>query len=142
MKELDINQLSKTNSKNIKIWRLTQDVINSLNLDLNPQDISIWSLRIKEHCEKHKEEYSSYSSYNQAIKSIPYIIENPDYIGLHKNGNLQYIKRLDDISLVGIQILHSNKNLLFRTIFPISEIKLKNCIKSGKFIPFKKGNIF
>ncbi len=138
MKELNINQLCKTYSKNIKIGELSQEVIDLLNLDLNPQNIYIWPLRINEHCEKHKKEYSSSSSYNKAIKSIPFIIENPDYVGLHKNGNIQYIKKLDDISLVGIKILNGNSTLLFRTIFPISESKLKNSIKSKKFIPFKK----
>lgn len=69
------------------------------------------------------------------------IIKEPDYIGLHKNGNIQYVKKLDDISLVGIQILKGSGNLLFRTIFPLSEIKLKNSIKSGKLIPFDKNKI-
>lgn len=85
-----------------------------------------------------KKEYSSPTAYNQAINSIPTIIKNPDYVGMHKNGNLQYIKRLDDISLVGIQILKGSKHLLFRTIFPISEVKLKNSIKSGDFVPYNK----
>lgn len=35
-------------------------------------------------------------------------------------------------------ILKGSGNLLFRTIFPISEVKLKNSIKSGEFIPFHK----
>lgn len=137
MQELDINKLNKGKSKNIKIGELSKKVISVLNLDLNPQNINIWSSRIQEHCEKHKNEYSNPSAYNQAIKSIPYIINNPDYVGLHKNGNIQYVKKLDDISLVGIQVLKGSGHLLFRTIFPISEIKLKNSLKSGKLIPFK-----
>ena len=108
---------------------------------MKPQNINIWSTRIQEHCEKHRSEYSTPNSYNQAVKSIPMIIKEPDYIGLHKNGNIQYVKKLDDISLVGIQILKGSGNLLFRTIFPLSEIKLKNSIKSGKLIPFHKNKI-
>ena len=138
MKELNINQISKKHSQNIKIGELSQEVIDLLNLNLYPQTIYIWPLRINEHCEKHKNEYSSFDSYNKTIKSIPLIIKNPDYVGLHKNGNIQYIKKLDDISLVGIKVLNNNKTLLFRTIFPISETKLKNSIKSKKFIPLKK----
>lgn len=141
MEELNIDKLNKSKSKNIKIGELSKEVINLLRLDLNPQNINIWSTRIQEHCEKHKNEYSSTSSYNQAIKSIPIILKEPDYIGLHKNGNIQYVKRLDDISLIGVQILKGSNNLLFRTIFPISEIKLNNCIKSGKLIPFDKDKI-
>ena len=138
MKELNIHKLSKGKSKNIKIGELSKDVIDILELDLNPQNINIWSTRIQEHCEKHKNDYSSPSAYNQAVKSIPLILKEPDYVGLHKNGNIQYVKRLDDISLVGIQILKGGGHLLFRTIFPISETKLNNSIKSGKLIPFNK----
>lgn len=138
MKELNIHKLNKGKSKNIKIGELSKDVIDILELDLNPQNINIWSTRIQEHCEKHKDDYSSPSAYNQAVKSIPLILKEPDYVGLHKNGNIQYVKRLDDISLVGIQILKGSGHLLFRTIFPISETKLNNSIKSGKLIPFNK----
>lgn len=140
MEELDINKLSKGKSKNIKIGELNQEVINLLNLNLKPQNINMWSTRISEHCEKHKDEYSSPTSYNQAVRSIPTIISEPDYVGLHKNGNIQYIKQLDDISLVGVQIVKGNSGLLFRTIFPISEIKLEKSIKSGNFIPFTNKN--
>lgn len=132
MEELDINKLSKGNSRNIKIGELSEDVINVLGLELKPQNINVWATRIEEHCEKHKEEYSSPEAYYQAIKSIPLIISDPDYVGLHKNGNLQYIKKLDDISLVGVQILKGSGNLLFRTIFPITEDKLKYYIDSKK----------
>lgn len=140
MKVLDINKLSKGKSKNIKIGELSKEVIDILNLDLNPQNINIWSTRIQEHCEKHKQDYSSPTAYNQAVKSIPLILKEPDYVGLHKNGNIQYVKKLDDISLVGIQILKGSGNLLFRTIFPISETKLNSAIKSGKLIRFPKNN--
>lgn len=132
MEELDINKLSKGNSRNIKIGELSEDVINVLGLELKPQNINVWATRIEEHCEKHKGEYSSPEAYYQAIKSIPLIISDPDYVGLHKNGNLQYIKKLDDISLVGVQILKGSGNLLFRTIFPITEDKLKYYIDSKK----------
>ena len=138
MKKFDINKLSKGKSRNIKIGELSKDVIDILDLDLNPQTINIWSTRIEEDCEKHKDEYSSPSAYNQAVNSIPLIIEKPDYIGLHKNGNIQYVKRLDDISLVGVQIIKGNGNLLFRTIFPITEDKLNYSVKKGKFIPYNK----
>ena len=140
MEELDINKLSKGKSKNIKIGELSKEVIDVLNLNLKPQNINIWPTRIQEHCEKHKNDYSSTNAYNQAIKHIPFILKEPDYIGLHKNGNIQYVKKLDDISLIGIQVVRGGGNLLFRTIYPISEIKLKNSIKSGKLIPFNNKN--
>lgn len=138
MKELDIYKISKGKSKNIKIGELNNNVIQALNLKLKPQNINIWSTRIQEHCEKHKNEYKSPTTYDKAVKSIPLIIEQPDYIGLHANGNIQYIKRLDEISLVGIKVIEGNGGLLFRTIFPITEDKLNYNIKIGKYIPYNK----
>lgn len=52
--KFDINKISKGKSRNIKIGELSKEVIELLNLDLNPQNINIWSTRIEEHCEKHK----------------------------------------------------------------------------------------
>ena len=136
MQDFDIYKIGKGKSTNIKIGELIEKVINILDLDLSPQNINIWSARIEEHCEKHKNEYMSPSNYNQAIKSIPLIIKEPDYIGLHSNGNILYIKRLNEISLVGIKIIKGNNGLLFRTIFPITEDKLEHNIRIGKYIPF------
>ena len=138
MEELDIHKLNTKNSKNIKIGELSPEVIKLLNLDLKPQNINVWSTRIEEHCQKHKDEYSSSEAFEQAVKNIPLILSQPDYIGLHKNGNIQYIKQLDDISLIGIQIIKDNSGLLFRTIFPITKGKLDYSVKTGKFIPYKK----
>lgn len=132
----DINKLTNGKSKNIKIGELSPEIIGILNLDIKPQDIYVWSPRILEHCEKHKNEYSSPTAYNNAIKSIPLIISNPDFIGRHSNGNLSYIKRLEDISLVGIQVIKGNEkgNLLFRTIYPITEDKLEHNLRINKYI--------
>lgn len=135
MQEFNIYKISKGKSKNIKIGELSTQVIQTLDLNLKPQNINIWSNRIEEHCEKHKSEYSSPSNYNQAIKSIPLIIKSPDYVGVHSNGNIQYIKKLNNISLVGIKIAKGNNGLLFRTIYPITKDKLEHNIRIGKFIP-------
>lgn len=138
MGELDINKLAKGRSRNIKIGELSEEVIKALGLDLKPQNITIWSTRIQEHCEKHKADYESSTNYNQAVKSIPLIIQNPDYVSIHKpSGNIQYIKRLNEISLVGIKVIKGNNGLLFRTIFPITEDKLEHNIRTGKYISLK-----
>ena len=132
MNELDIFKLEKQNSRNIKIGELNQDIIDLLHLDLKPQNIYIWSSRIREHCEKHKEEYSSPNEFYNAVKSIPQIISSPDYVGLHSNGNIQFVKKFNDISLVGIKIIKNNNSLLFRTIYPITEDKLNHQLRIKK----------
>ena len=140
MNKLDINKINGETSRNIKIGELSSDVIKALGLNLKPQDISVWTPRILEHCEKHKKEYSSSSAYYNALQSIPQIINEPDFVGMHSNGNISYIKKIDDISLVGIQILKGSKknSLLFRTIYPITADKLNKNIALGKYIPLKK----
>lgn len=135
--KLDINKLTNSNNKNnIKIGELNTNVIELLSLDLKPQNIYLWPSRLEEHCSKHKDEYSSPQSYYKAIESIPEILEHPDYVGLHSNGNILYIKKIDDISLVGLKVLKKSGGLLFRTIYPITEDKLNNNIKSGRYIKF------
>ncbi|MEF2836075.1 MAG: hypothetical protein U0O41_08405 [Clostridia bacterium] len=134
MEYLDITKLNKNKSCNIKIGELSPNIINLLNLDLNPQNIYLWGPRIEEHCEKHKSEYSSTSAYNEAISNIPLIIKQPDFVGVNeKNGNIQYIKKLTDVSLIGVKITSNNNGLLFRTIFPITESKLRHNIKTGVY---------
>lgn len=138
MDYLNLNKLKKNKSGNIKIGELSPQVIRILNLNLNPQNIYLWGPRIAEHCEKHKTEYSSVSAYNEAITNIPLIIKEPDYIGINsKNGNIQYIKKLSDISLIGIKITSNDNGLLFRTIFPITESKLKHNINIGIYKKYK-----
>lgn len=135
--ELDINKIRKKN-ENIKIGELSEEVIHLLSLDCKPQNIYMWGARIDEHCEKHKSEYSSPTAYDEAIRNIPQIISTPDYVAISlKNGNVQYIKRLTDLSLVGIKITGGNKGLIFRTIFPITESKLNSNIKNGIYKKIK-----
>lgn len=131
MKDLDINKIRKE-SKNIKIGELTDEVINLLGLDLKPQNISLWGSRIDEHCEKHKDEYLSANNYNQAISKIPLIISEPDYVGVRNDGNLQYVKRLNEASMIGIKVLKGKKGgLIFRTIFPVTEAKIQAQVRKG-----------
>lgn len=123
----------KSSTKSIKIGELTQDVIDILNLDANPRNIYMWSDRLS-HCEKHKFDFASEEEYYKSMESIPTIIKNPDYVGLHANSKgFFYIKRLESNCLVGITM----DSLLFRSMYPIKESKLQNYIKQGKVFPLK-----
>lgn len=133
MDKLDFTKLNNNNkSKNIKIGELSQEIIDTLHLNLKPQNIYLWENRVMEHCKKHEAEYSSPQAFVEAVECIPEILKNPDYVGIHKNGNIQFVKKYSDVSLVGVKIIKSDNSLLFRTIYPISESKLKNSIKNGK----------
>lgn len=130
--KLNLDDLRK-NTKSIKIGELTADVINILNLNANPRNIYMWSDRLN-HCEKHKNDFSSEEEYMNSLENIPSIIKEPDYVGVHSNNKgIFYIKKLDSNCLVGITM----DSLLFRSMYPIKESKLNNYIKQGKVFPLK-----
>lgn len=64
------------------------------------------------HCEKHKADFKDDNEYYKSMESIPKIIESPDYVGLHNNKGIFYIKKLSSNCLVGITM----DSLLFRSI--------------------------
>ena len=135
--KLDLNKIGKEN-KNIEIGKLSNEIISTLDLDCESKKIYLWGARIYEHCEKHKKEYSSPAAYYEAIENIPEIIKAPDYVGVSKsNGNVQYIKKLTDYSLLVVKLTKGKDGLLFRTIYPITEGKLKSNIKSGNYKEIK-----
>ena len=126
---LDINSL-KNGFINVKVGRLTQDIINLLNLNRDECDIVLWEDRLK-YIEKHKVNFDDESDFEKHIARIPEIIDSPDYVGKHPADNsIQYIKRLDKLMIVAIRIKNQG-NLAFRTAYPLSEEQLADYIKCG-----------
>lgn len=102
MRKLNLNAL-KRNKQILKVGTLTQQVIDLLDLVEKPKDIKIWYDRL-EHCEKHIKDFKSLQSYIRSMESIPEIINNPDYVGLHpKNDSIQYIKKLMILLLLRLE---------------------------------------
>lgn len=115
----------------LKVGELTQQHIDKLGLKAKPRNIKFAYDRVS-HCKKHINDFKDITSYNKSMANIPNIIKNPDYIGYNqKNNGIEYIKRLDDVTLVAIR-LKSNGDLFLRSIYPISESKLNNGIKSNR----------
>lgn len=115
----------------LKIGELSQDIIDLLNLQENPRNIKFAFDRIP-HCEKHKTDFKDEFSYYKSMELIPQIISNPEYVGYNKKNNgIEYIKRLDDLTLVAVR-LKSSGDLFLRSIYPISDVKLNNGIASNQ----------
>ena len=111
----------------IKVGELTNKVIDILNLSEKPRNIKFAYDRIS-HCENHKKDFKSEQSYIKSMESIPLIISSPDYVGYNKNNNsIEYIKKIDELTLVAVRIKQKG-DLFLRSLYPISEIKLKNKI--------------
>jgi len=130
--ELNINSILKgDNNFPVKIGELKSEVINILNLNLKPKDIKMYPDRIY-HCEYHKKDFESENSYQKSLKSIPLIINSPDYIGLSsENNSISYVKKIAEDTLVAVRVVEKG-SLQFRTMFPINEHKLNYYLKNGK----------
>lgn len=137
MNRLDIKRM-KNCKQILKIGELTEEIINILNINEKPRNIKFAYDRIQ-HCEKHKKEFKDNQSYEKSMEKIPLIINEPDYVGYNtKNNSIEYIKRLDDLTLVAIRI-KTKGDLFLRSIYPISEVKLKNKIISKEYKDVKRG---
>lgn len=136
MYKLDINKM-RENRQMLKIGRLTQDIINILDLDIVPCNIKFGYDRI-EHCRQHINDFKSIKSFNNSMTHIPEIINNPDYIGFNVNNNsIEYIKKIDDLTLVAVR-LKQKDDLFLRSVYPITESKLQNGIRLGRIKEIKR----
>lgn len=132
MNKLNIKKI-KEEKQIIKIGELTNKVIDILKLEKRPCNIKFAYDRIA-HCESHKKDFKSEQSYNKSMEAIPLIINNPDYVGYNKNNNsIEYIKRIDELTLVAIRIKQKG-DLFLRSLYPISQIKLNNKILAKEYI--------
>lgn len=126
-------EFGKNGKTKIKIGELTQEVIDLLNIDRKPCNIVMWAERLK-YTEKHKVNFNTEEEYKEAIRNIPNIIKNPDYVGLHPTDNsIQYIKEINKIMLVGIRIKPEGE-ISYRTAYPITESQLKDYIRKRRVV--------
>lgn len=129
MEKLDINYLNKEKTF-VKIGKLDKSIIDTLQLNCNSQDIVLWYDRF-EYIQKHKSDFKSEEDFQKHIESIPDIVQNYDYIGKHpSDGSIQFIKRIDEIMLVGIRIKSKGK-LCLRSAYPITQQHLDRYQTSG-----------
>jgi len=133
--KLDINAFNDK-VKCIEIGKLTLKMIRFLNLSINPCSIMLWDDRLK-YMEKHKTDFISEEAYYKHLQEISNIIENPDYIGLHpKDNSIQFIKRIDELMLVGVRI-NNKGSLNIRSSYPISNEQLQTYLESNTAWKFK-----
>lgn len=84
----------------------------------------------KKHMKKHVAEFSDFE---KAYESIPEIIRDADYVGLHPNGDsLQYIKKIDGNVYVLVAVSLGVEEGSVRTMYSITENKLNNYLASGR----------
>lgn len=66
------------------------------------------------------------------------IISSPDYIGIHNKRDsiegLEFIKRVDNTILLGVEVDIEEKYIYVATMYPITKSKISNRLYSGRFI--------
>jgi hypothetical protein len=111
----------------LKVGFLKQEIIDLLNLKIQPGEIRLLSGGTKHIKKKHV------NCFNNYFLEIPEIIKNPDYVGTNPKylGSIEYIKKLKDIVLIAVR-LNRSKNLIIFTMYEITDSKIINMINSGR----------
>ena len=81
----------------------------------------------KKHMKKHVAEFSDFE---KAYESIPEIIREADYVGLHPNGDSLQYKKIDGNILVAVSLGVEEGSV--KTMYSITENKLNNYLASGR----------
>ncbi|RFB11471.1 transposase [Bacillus sp. HNG] len=121
-----------------KIGVLDEVVVTVLNLSLEPNTpIYISDTNIEHMKDEHPEDFEKYGD------KISDILSEPDYIAEHpNNGSIQYIKVFIDEETqerVLVAVRSSKRGILFaRSLFVMSDAKIKSYEKRGAFKEYKK----
>lgn len=110
-----------------KVGELTVEIIKSFGLDYEAGKEIYLSHKRRRHMRKHRDEFSDFDN---VFSRIDEIIGDPDFVGLHPDGqSLQYIKKIDGNVLVAVRL---GNDLDVRTMYVIRESKLQNYLNSGR----------
>lgn len=107
------------------VGTLSKEVIDNFKL-YNFENVEILqSMDLFLHVIKHREEFKSIDSYNNALLSISKIISNPRFVYYDKKRNsLLYFKEIDENVCVVVK-LNIRKNYIYvASIYPVSENKI------------------
>jgi stage III sporulation protein SpoIIIAA len=89
---------------------------------------------IKHIIKRHNHELSQ-NVLTDMVGTIESIIKSPDYVGKHPDKgeeSMEYIKKIDDNLLVGLEIDLNEGYIYVATMHPISEGKISNRLNSGR----------
>lgn len=126
----NIKTMTHSDIKITNVGRIKKEIALNLNIkEYANKNIVIVSTR-KSHMKKHRAEFVDFE---KTYAYIPKIIERADYVGLHPDGkSLQYIKKTDKNVLVAVSLVINECKV--KTMYTITERKLKNYLASGRLI--------
>lgn len=136
--ELDVNLFSDS-IKFQSIGCLSQHMVDFI-LSKKPdfagrlsenKEILFWAARVK-HTERHRKDFNCDAEYEQCLKDIPNIIQNPDYISIHPTDeSVSFIKKYTKNVSVAIKISTDGK-MVYRTMYPLRDAQLSEYIKNNR----------
>lgn len=95
------------------------------------QDILFWAARVK-HTERHRKDFANDKEFEQCMRDIPKIIQNPDYISIHPTDeSVSFIKKYTKNISVAIKISTDGK-MVYRTMYPLRDSQLNGYIKNNR----------
>ena len=96
-------------------------------------NIIVQSLDLYAHIQKHLKDFESVDSFNNAVMSIPTIIDNPEVVYYDKNRkSLLYYKKIDENVCVVVKLnLRNNKDCYVSSIYPVNEYKIQKMIEKS-----------
>ncbi len=138
MTKLDITAFEKGENC-ISLGYLPNDIVTFLSekapylapiLSIS-EEILFWKDRL-EHTELHRDDFMSDAAFLNCLKSIPDIIQKPDYLSVHpKDNSISFIKDFSEHISVAIRVSASGK-LSYRTMYPITDAQLDNYLKKNR----------
>lgn len=136
-KQLDVNSFEKAKPTIIGVLSAgLLSLIKSNSRDpivnsLTESPIAMWEDRLA-YTEKHSPQFRTRAEFEEAIKNIPIIVSEPDYVGIHPSGDsIQFIKKIGDLLLVAVRISQHGK-LSYRTMYPITHGQLLDYIRKNR----------
>jgi hypothetical protein len=121
------------------VGRINQDIINLLGLQICECDIKLTAKRIR-HTKKHECDFECFTEYKTCIESAPEIIGSPEYVGLHPDGNsIRYVRSIGSAKIIILVAvgLEDIPVQWVKTIFAITDDKLKKYIASGQLVKYQ-----
>lgn len=116
-------------SKPKKVGNISKEVISALGLDIEQgEHIFLGQTNIDHMKDKHPDDYEKYG------KDIPFILENPDYIGINgKDDSIEYVKeyKIDDEYVKVAVRVSAKDNYFVRTLYVLNKTRVENFIKKG-----------
>ena len=116
-------------SKPKRVGTISRNVISALDLKIEHEEsILLGDSNIEHMKKKHPEAYEKYG------KDIPFILGNPDYVGLNtKDESIEYVKeyKVDDEYVKVAVRVSGNRNYFARSIYVLNKTRVKNFITKG-----------